>query len=65
MGEDLLAYIFVVSICIFVLYYLRSKRIDQFHKAELEKQQRKMHEEMEQRKTEEELERMKNEAGVA
>lgn len=40
-GQDLLAYILVVSIAVFILYYLRSKRIDHFHKTELEKQLRK------------------------
>lgn len=44
-GEDLLAFVFVVSIVVFVLYYLRSKRIDHFHRSELEKQLRKAAEE--------------------
>ena len=45
LGEDLLAFIFVVSIAAFALYYLRSKRIDHFHRSELEKQLRKAAEE--------------------
>ena len=31
-GKGLLAYIFVLAIGAFVLYYLRSKRLDEFHK---------------------------------
>jgi hypothetical protein len=31
-GKDLLGYIFILSVGLFVLYYLRSKRIDHFHR---------------------------------
>jgi hypothetical protein len=46
-GKDLLGYIFILSVGLFVLYYLRSKRIDHFHRTELEKQLRKAAEERE------------------
>lgn len=41
-GQDFLTYIFIIAIVAFVLYYLRSKRFDQFHRLELEKQLRRM-----------------------
>lgn len=54
LGEDLLAFVFVVSLAAFALYYLRSKRIDHFHRSELEKQLRKAAEEQQlQRQAEE------------
>lgn len=43
-GQDLLTYIFILAIVVFVLYYLRSKRFDHFHKMELEKQLRRAQE---------------------
>jgi hypothetical protein len=34
----------VLAIGVFILYYLRAKRFDHFHKIELEKQLRRAHE---------------------
>jgi hypothetical protein len=49
MGQDLLTYVFLLAIITFVLYYLRSKRFDQFHRTELEKQLRRAQEEEQER----------------
>ena len=63
LGKDLMAYVFVLAIVVFVLYYLRSKRFDHFHKIELEKQLRRAQEE-EHNKTHEDGEENKEEEEV-
>ena len=35
--DDLLTYTFVLSIVVFVLYYKRSKKLDEIHRKELKK----------------------------
>lgn len=37
--NDLLVYTFILSILLFVLYYKRSKKLDEIHKKQLEKRQ--------------------------
>lgn len=51
--NDLLTYTFVLSIVMFILYYKRSKKLDEIHKKELEKR----HEEKRIQEEEEEFKR--------